>query len=459
MRFASAILGRAKEVVMKPILLILILVTLVVPPQPLPAVAPENDPAREAALTGEMIEDAGIRFDDEGLRLGRERAARVAAEAEAAGDVRLARDAHYLIALSAWAQLYTGNNDAATLARIAEQGVRHADRAAALDESFADAFALGGADRAGMLMFGARSPEIRTAMIERIQRSVKIDPASPPAAFFSALARSINPAGPAAPAGIQAYADLVQRLETRLSGGPARPGFWDVQARAWFAIVRLQTETPDVAAIRPDVTRLVAMRPDSALARELAFRVEPRAWAPAAALEGLAWRTLGNDPAGDGTNPAWPDLRSLELARSAAGNGDRVWFRLTFEQGLPPSFGVNLVVDRDGDPRGDAKWWGGGSHFRYDRLVTAWVVREGDGYFGLTGVTDANGGTTQRLMKLSKDVLLRLGEDRRSVVVGVPASALELVGGARIVGAGGTNLMWNDNLTAEGGEGIEIPSQ
>jgi hypothetical protein len=184
--------------------------------------------------------------------------------------------------------------------------------------------------------------------------------------------------------------------------------------------------------------------------------------APAASLDGLAWRTLGSDAAGDGTNATAPDLRSLELARSVAGNGDRVWFRLTFAKDLPPSFGVNLAVDRDGDPGGDAKWWGGGSRFRYDRLVTAWVVREADGYFGITGVTDANGGTTQRLMKLSTDVLLRLGEDGRSVAVGVPASALELAAGARIVGAGGSNLMWNDNLTAptaDTGEGIEIPAQ
>lgn len=446
---------------MKSILFILLLV----PAQLLLAVAPEtpaNNAAREVALTREMIEDAAIRFDDEGLRLGRERAAGLAAEAEAAGDVRLARDAHYLIALAVWAQLYTGNNDVATLVRIAEEGVRHADRAAALDESFADAFALGGADRAGVFLFGARSPEMRTAMIERIQRSVKIDPVSPPVAFFNALARSINPAGPAAPAGVQAYGDLVQRLEARLASGPARPGFWDVQARAWFAIVRLQAESPDVAAIRPDVARLVAMRPDSALAREIASRVEHRSWAPAASLDGLAWRTLGSDAAGDGTNATAPDLRSLELARSVADNGDRVWFRLTFEKNLPPSFGVNLAVDRDGDPGGDAKWWGGGSRFRYDRLVTAWIVREGDGYFGITGVTDANGGTTQRLMKLSTDVLLRLGEDGRSVVVGVPAAALELAAGARIVGAGGSNLMWNDNLTAptaDTGEGIEIPAQ
>ncbi|HSS78850.1 MAG TPA: hypothetical protein VLV54_19175, partial [Thermoanaerobaculia bacterium] len=62
------------------------------------ATAAGSDPAHEVALTREMIEDAAIRYDDDGLRLGRERAARLAAEGEATGDTRLARDAHILIA-------------------------------------------------------------------------------------------------------------------------------------------------------------------------------------------------------------------------------------------------------------------------------------------------------------------------------------------------------------------------
>jgi hypothetical protein len=421
--------------------------------QPLLAVPPEEDPARELWLVREMVEDAGIRADDEGLRLARERAARAAAAAEAAGEVTLARDAHYLVALSVWAQVYTGNNDAPTLRRIVADGVRHADRAAALDEGFADAFALGGANRFARMLFGGPTSEPRAAMLERLQRAVTLDPAATPAAFFRALGRSIDPAGPARPEGVAAYGDLVRQLDARRAAGGARPGFWDVQAHAWYAIVRLQAWEPDAAAIRPDVARLLAMRPDSALGRELAARVEQRSWARPAALEGLTWSTLGSDVAGDGSNPAAPELRSLELARG----GERVWFRLGFEQELPPSFGVNLAVDRDGDPGGDAKWWGGGSSFRFDRLVTAWVVGDGDGYFGVVGVSDANGATAQRLIKLSTDVQLRRGEDRRSVIVGVPTSALELAAGAKVVAAGGSNLMWNDNLTAEGGDGIPLP--
>src|SRR6185503_8354234 len=157
-------------------------------------------------------EDAGIRFDDEGLRLGRERAARLAAAAEAAGDKTRARDAHTAIALAAWAQAYTGNNDPATLRRLGEEGVRHADRAAGLDETSADAVALAGADRAVLFLFGGRSPELRAAMIERIQRAAKLDAGSAPAAFFKALASSIDPAGPARPEGVQGYRDLVEKL-------------------------------------------------------------------------------------------------------------------------------------------------------------------------------------------------------------------------------------------------------
>jgi hypothetical protein len=447
---------------MRPI--VLALLSFALAPSPVLAADPDTDLAREVSLARDLVEDAAIRFDDEGLRLGRERAARLAAAAEAAGDVRGARDAHYLIALSVWAQVYTGHNDFATLRRITEEGVRHADRAAALDAGFADALAMGGADRFAAFLFAGRVPEVRTAAMERLQRAVKVDPASPPAAFFNALALSIDPAGPARAEGVQAYAELVERLDARLasgapsgapSGATLRPGFWDVEARSWHAIVRLQQLEPDVAAIRPDVARLVALRPDSALARELVARVEHRSWAPAAALDALAWRPLGGDAAGDGKDPAAPDLRALELARGA----DRVWFRLTFERELPASFGVNLAIDRDGDPGGDARWWGGGSRFRYDRLVTAWLVREGDGWFGVAGVTDAEGGAVQRLMKLSTDVLLRRGEDGKSVAVGIPAPALELAAGAKVVAAGGSNLLWNDNLGAAGDEGIELPAQ
>jgi hypothetical protein len=430
---------------------------LAVTPPALLAASPNPDPAREVTLARELIEDAAIRLDDEGLRLGRERAALLAARAEAAGETKLARDAHYLVALAVYAQVYTGNNDLSTLGRLAQEGVLHADRAATLDETFGEAFTMGAANRFSLFFHGGRSPEMRNAAFERLQKGAKIDPSSTPAAFFSALGAAMDPAGPARPEGVKAYGDLAKRLdEARASSADARrPGFWDVQAHGWYAIVRLQQVRPDAAALRADLQKLIALRPDSAMTRELATRVEHRSWAPASAVQALSWKPLGSDPAGDGTVQGAPELRALDFARGA----DRVWFRLTYEQELPASFGANVVVDRDGDPGGDAQWWGGGSTFRFDRLITAWVVREGDGYFGLAALTDAMGAMSQRMMKLGTDVQLRIGDDGKSLLIGVPSTALGLGANAKVLAAGGSNLVWSDNLSAENGDGIPIPAQ
>lgn len=408
---------------------------------------------REYSLTREMIEDAAIRFDDNGLTMGRERAARLVASAEASGDVRLARDAHDLIALSAAAQLFTGNNDVAALQRVAAEGVLHADRAAALDEHFADGFALGSYIRGGGLMLGALPPDASAAMRDRFGKAMALDPATPPIALLNALRKSMDPAGPARPEGVQAFADLAKRLDAIRAAEGNRMRWWDVMSHFWLATVQLTATSPDAAAMRGPIANLVALRPDSVQFRQLAARVEHRVWLPAASVNKLQWRELGRDDAGDGTVAGAPDLRLLEVARG----DERLWFRLTFEQPLPASFGVNVVFDRDGDPNGGMLWWGGTSRFQFDRLVTAWITREGDGYFGLIGVTDADGARARIYTKLSDDVVLRMGNDGKSVVVGVPASALDLTPRAKVIAAGGTHLLWNDNLTAAGGEGIALP--
>jgi len=438
---------------MKPSSIVLLLVAVATP---LTAATSDTALTREISLARELVEDTAIRYDDEGLRLGRERAERLAAAAEAAGDATAARDAHYLVMLASYAQMFTGNNDPATLRRLALEAVRHADRAAALDPTFGEAFTMAGAARFLAFLHAGRSREMIQASGEWHAKGQTIDPESTPARFFGALAKSMDPAGPARAEGVQAYGDLARRLDARRAAGdPVRPGFWDVEAHAWDAIVRLQQAQPNAAALRADLGKFLALRPDSAQVRELLRRVEHRSWVPASAVAGLAWKPLGSDPAGDGSTAGAPELRALELARG----GDRVWFRLTYEAELPSSFGANLAIDRDGDPGGDPKWWGGGSSFRYDGLVTAWVVREGDGYFGIAAVTDAPGASAQRMMQLGTDVLLRVGDDEKTLMVGVPASVLGLAAGAKVLAAGGTNLLWNDNLTADGGDGIVIPAQ
>jgi len=405
-----------------------------------------TDPATEVWLIREMVSDAAIRFDDAGLMSARERALLLAAAADASGNIKLARDAHYLAALSAWAQINTGNNDMVTLRRLAAEGIAHADRAAALDDHDADAFALAALLHGNTFALGVANSDtraqIRAQMMERYQKAAALDAHAPGVMLINGLIRSMNPAGPARPEGVQAFADFVKQLDAKRT--PA--DLWDVSAHSWLAFVQLQNEHPDAASMREPIAQFVAMRPDSVLAKQLAARVEHHAWANVP--NDLTWKTIGSDPAGDGAAPNAPELRTLDVARG----GDRIWFRATYEQPLPQSFGVNFVIDRDGDPDGDMLWWSTKSHVRFDRLVTAWITREGDGYFGIVGVSDANGTRARQLTKFSTDVLLRV--DGKSVIAAVPASVLDLTPNAKMIAAGGTNLIWSDDLTGANGDAI-----
>jgi hypothetical protein len=187
--------------------------------------------------------------------------------------------------------------------------------------------------------------------------------------------------------------------------------------------------------------RLMELRPDFAQGQELlAYSTEHRFVAAPA----VTWKPFLTDAAGDGKSPKNPDVVAVDRAE----DGDRWWYRVAFHDPLPPSFGINIVVNRSGDPATGMKWWGNGSTARFDRLVTAWITRSGDRYFGRVGVTDDLGSRGARIAKISSDIQLAMADDNRSVMIGVPKSALELTDASMVVVAGGTHLVWNDDAAS-----------
>jgi len=385
------------------------------------------DAARELSLAREMLEDAAIRSDDEGLRLVRERLLRVIAEAD---DRTTQRDAHYLVALSAQFERFSGYRDAGATAALIATGIRHIDRALELDERFADGWML-----AALLHGRVPGPP------NRVARALELDARSPGVAMFYGMLRSFNPAGPAPPEGAQIIDELAARLDADRASTGRRFGLWDANAHAWALFVRMATDDPHPEALRPMVARLLAERPDFALARQIDDALRERHFATAPDVQ---WQPLLTDPAGDGANPKWPDVVAVDRAES----GDRLWYRVSFREPLPRSFGVNLIFDRDGDPATGMRWWGGGSAFRFDRLVTAWITRDGDRFSGRVGVTDDDGARGANLTKLTTDVLVAMGGDERSVIVGVPKSVLALTDASAMIVAGGSHLAWNDDATS-----------
>ena len=205
--------------------------------------------------------------------------------------------------------------------------------------------------------------------------------------------------------------------------------------------MRIAADDPRAETLRPLAARLLEQRPDFALGQFIAESVAERRFVAAPAV---VWQPFLTDPAGDGKVAKHPDVIAVDRAES----GDRLWYRVTFLEPLPRSFGVNIVVNRSGDPASGMQWWGTGSTFRFDRLVTAWISRDGDRYFGRVGVTEDDGARGARFSKITSDVQLAMGADDRSVMIGVLRSALELTDKSTIVVAGGSHLVWNDDATS-----------
>jgi hypothetical protein len=392
---------------------------------------------RELSLAREMLDDAFIRSDADGMQLVRERLLRIAAEAD---DRTVMRDAHYLAALSALFESFGGYRDAGASARLVASGIRQADRAIELDPQFADAWMISAMLRSSAQRLGVSVPKDPPGAPNRVARATELDAKSPPVAFFTALFRSFNPAGAAPPEGVKMFDDLAARLDADRAATGRRFGLWDAQAHSWKILVRMAQDEPRAETLRPMTARLIEQRPDFAFAQQLADNVAEHHFV---AAPSVTWQPFLTDASGDGKNPKLPDVVAVDRAES----GDRLWYRVTFREPLPRSFGVNLVANRSGDPAAGMKWWGTGSNFRFDRLVTAWISRDGDRYFGRVGVTDDNGARGARLATIPADILLAMANDDRSVIIGVPRSALELTDASTMVVAGGSHLVWNDDAT------------
>jgi hypothetical protein len=379
---------------------------------------------RELTLARSMLEDAILRDDAEGIRLARTRLVEIAADGGG-------RDAHSLIALSAFFESTNAYRDAAAARRLVALGIRHADRAIELDPNFADGWMLSSALRWAAQRAGVAVPADPQGAPNRFARALELDAKSPVVAYVNGMVRSMNPAGPALPQGIRLFDEMAERSD----------GFWDAQAEAWKILVRMASDEPRAETLRPMAAKLLERHPDFALAQMIADGLVERRLI---AAPSLPWKPLLTDADRDGKNAALPDV----VAVDRADDGHRVWFRVTFREKLPRSFGVNIVANRSGDPATGMRWWGDKSTFHFDRLVTAWISRDGDRYFGRLGVTDEDGARGVRFAKLSGDVAIAMSGDDRSVILGVPRVALGLTDASTIVVAGGSHLVWNDDATS-----------
>ena len=166
----------------------------------------------------------------------------------------------------------------------------------------------------------------------------------------------------------------------------------------------------------------------------------------AAPLRALPWRELAKDGEADG-RPGLPDARALFVAPDPS--RPLAWFRIDLQE-TPPStwMGVNLALDTDGDPANGTAWWGKNTAFHFDRLVTAWLFRVGEAYYGTVGIASTEEVAAMSLTN-QEEVHFAMDRGAKRVYVGVPA-ALVRAESVRVVAAVGSAFVFADDLPNEG---------
>ncbi|HYI12451.1 MAG TPA: hypothetical protein VEK57_25580 [Thermoanaerobaculia bacterium] len=140
--------------------------------------------------------------------------------------------------------MFSGYRDAGATAALIAIGIRHVDRAIALDERFAEGWML------AALLHG-RIP----GPVNRFARALELDANAPGVAFFQGMLRSFNPVGPAPPEGVKIFEELVVRLDADRAATGRRFGMWDAQAHAWMLFVRMASDEPHPETLRPAAAR------------------------------------------------------------------------------------------------------------------------------------------------------------------------------------------------------------
>ncbi|HEX9655014.1 MAG TPA: hypothetical protein VGA99_15000 [bacterium] len=173
-------------------------------------------------------------------------------------------------------------------------------------------------------------------------------------------------------------------------------------------------------------------------------------------FDDVGWTNLAADSAGDGVNPNWADVTSISHAYHS--QTDTLWFKLDLSR-LPNlnAFGINLVVDTDQNQHNGSSWWGGNRTFKYDKLVTVWVVKTGPNFRGTVGIADARGVQLGRFTNLFHNNLsFKADGEKKTMVLGLKSSDLDDDGSFNLVAAVGSNAGWNDDIPNVGSITIEL---
>lgn len=409
-----------------------------------------------------MLRDAAVRMDSPGIQFVRDRFTPYLE------DETLAAEAHYQMAFADFSSLFTP--DMANRTTDPQETMRRLDRAieslmqsTGLDDSRFETWCLLAlAELVNATVVAEDEQQAMTEASDRhLERAVSLDPDHPEVMAAGAMIGLFGGDTDAA----ARLEEAVEKYRLVMTGDPEiDAGWWPLLARGMLA--RMDQFRGNNASALELVEECLALEPNYPMAALMKPRIEKIIAAVGDGFDALdqsqlpkaSWAVLSEDGPDDGRDSALADGKTLSYWFDTTTN--RAWFRFELHQNLnPDAFGVNLIIDADGDQSTGANWWGTNSDFTWDRLVTVWVKKGDNGkYGGTVGVGDMTGLSQGDFISLYQGgVDFAILEDQLAIVIGVPISYLTDGTTINVIGAVGSSQMWNDDLQDEGFSTITLP--
>lgn len=222
--------------------------------------------------------------------------------------------------------------------------------------------------------------------------------------------------------------------------------WWRALLHAWTGQHYLMLDPVDHEKARGHFLKALTFRPDFAMIRDAFLpQTEALVACPVTALEALEWSKLAEDPDADSKVEGGMDAKSLAFAEDEG----MLWFRIDLHQ-FPngDAFGINLVLETDGDRENGMAWWGENRELKFDHMATVWVAKGADGtYRGTVGFCSAADAARGRMAVQARNALpFHADIDGGYIVVGLDRTLVGKTKTLGVVAAVGSNTDHHDDV-------------
>ena len=409
--------------------------------------------AEEFNLAKKQLLETSIKSDSAGMVQARQRFEKLLENPQVVKNDSLAAWTHYFLAFADWQLGFVMFGNQANTTKLMEEALSHLNTALKLNENLVDAYAVLRRCSYWLVMLDpSRAKTIWPESVAALKKAQAVAPNHPRVMFEEAVDLFYKPpqAGGNQEQGLQRFHEATQNFAENSPTNKAYEDWWRATMYMFLGQAYLSIEKPEDA--EKALKNALAVQSNFMMVKNGMLPMTEEMTVPTVRnLDHVAWKQLTADPANDGRNPNWAEAKALSYYYDAA--TDTLWFKFDLER-LPNAnaFGINLIVDTDQNQQNGASWWGNNKTFKYDRLVTVWVIKTGSNrYRGSVGIGDTHGIQRGRYTNLfHNNLAFHADAEKKIFLLGFKSAELDNDGRFDLMGEVGSNVGWNDDLPDSG---------